>query len=221
MAKKFFVALTLLAVLLTSSLAFAAFEEAVEEDVDLTTVKKLAVAYPSYYKVDDKEPNIDEFTHDLYTVGRVVSQIEIIPYEEIVAAIRRDTGIDILAIKPAEAEKLFKEHVGKYADAYFVTTVANNSSRPWLFYYVYAADGSGIMYTYSVQGKFIGKNAKDYQKAAEGFYQHFDEAAAQNLSKEDKKKFEEKKRYKNKIERKKNTVTYKTGRSKEELVKKK
>lgn len=220
MAKKFFVALTLLTVLFTSSLAMAAFEENLEEDVDLATVKKLAIAYPSYYKVTDTEPNFEEFTQDLYRVGRDVSNLEVIPYAEIASAIRRNTGVDISTLDPLAAEKIFKENVGKYADAYLVATVANNSNRPWLFYYVYAADSS-LMYTYSVQSGALGKTTRDYQKAVEGFYHRFDELATINLSKEDRKKFNEKKRYETGGKEKKKKVTYKTGISKEDLVKKK
>lgn len=220
MVKKFFVAMTLLAVLLTSSLAFAAFEENIEEDVDLSTIKKLAVAYPNYYKVEEKEPSIEELTRDIYNVGKMSSNLNVIAYDEIASAIRRDTGIDIVSIAPEEAEKIYNQHVAKYADAYLIVTVANNSGKPWIFYYVYNAADSALLYTYSVQSKSIGKNTKDYQKAAEGFYQKFDEAATKKLSKEERKKLEEKKRYENKS-RKAKKVTYKTGKSKEDLVKKK
>lgn len=210
----------MLAVLLTSSLAMAAFEENIEEGVDLTTVKRLAVAYPNYYKVEDKEPNFQEFTRDLYNVGKISSNLDIISYDEIVSVVRREMGIDLLSLAPEEAEKIYNQQIAKYADAYLIVTVANNSGKPWIFYYVYNAADSALMYTYSVQSRSIGKNTKDYQKAAEGFYQKFDEAAAKKLSKEERKKLEEKKRYENKS-RKMKKVIYKTGKSKEDLVKKK
>lgn len=218
--KKIFVALTALAVLLTSSLAMAAFEENIEEGVDLTTVKKLAVAYPNYYKVAEKEPSFQEFTRDLYNVGKISSNLDIISYDEIVSVVRREIGVDLLSLAPEEAEKIYNQQIAKYADAYLIVTVANNSGKPWIFYYVYNAADSALMYTYSVQSKSIGKNTKDYQKATEGFYQKFDEAAAKKLSKEERKKLEEKKRYENKS-RKMKKVIYKTGKSKEDLVKKK
>lgn len=221
MTKKFFAALTMLAMLLTSSIALAAFEENVEEDVDLTAIKKLAIAYPSYYKMVEEEPTVEEFTQDLYTAGKTSSKFDIISYDEVAAAIRRDTGIDLLSLDPSDAEKLFSQHVAKYADSYLVATVANNSGRPWIFFYVYNSADATLMYTYSVQSHLIGKNAKDYNKAAEGFYKQFATAAEKSLSKEEKKLMEEKKRYETGGKRKMKKVTYKTGKSKEDLVKKK
>ena len=221
MAKKFFVALMMLASFLVTSTALAAFEENIEEDVDLTTVKTIAIAYPNYYKVSADEPEITEFTQDLYSAGKLTSKLDIISYEEVVAAVRRDTGIDMLSLKPEEAEKLFHQHVAKYADSYLVATVANNSNKPWIFYYVYNAADASLMYTYSVQSKFIGKNAKDYHKAAEGFFKQFAEATAKTLSKEERKQMEERKRYETGGKKKMKKVTYKTGKSKEDLVKKK
>ena len=51
----------------TASIALAAFEEAVEEDADLTAVKKLAIAMPNYYKVADTEPELKDLLKDIYT----------------------------------------------------------------------------------------------------------------------------------------------------------
>ena len=221
MTRKFFAALTLLAVLLTSSLTFAAFEENIEEDADLKAVKKLAVAYPSYYKVAEEEPSISELVQDSYSAGKLVSNFDIISYAEVAAAILRDTGVDLTSLNALEAEKLFIANIGKYADAYVVETVTNGANRPWLFFYVYNAADSKLMYTYSVQSRYINKNAKDYQKAAEDFYKQFAEAADKTLSKEERKKAEEKKRYETGGKKKIKKVTYRTGKSKEDLVKKK
>ena len=94
--KKFFaVQLTALLLLLTSSIASAAFEEKLEDDVDLSKVKKMAIAIPEFYKVSEREPTLEELTKDLGEAGLEASTLEIAPYEEVIAAIRRDTGIDI------------------------------------------------------------------------------------------------------------------------------
>ena len=219
--KKFFAALTMAIMLLTSSIALAAFEDNVEEGADLTTVQKIAVAFPNYYKIDDKEPTIDELTRDIYEAGKENSTREIISYDEIAAAIRRDTGVDIYKLDVPEAEKIFEANVAKYADSYVVATVANNSGQPWIFYYIYNAADQKLIYTYSVQSHLIGKNTKDYRKAAVGFYKQFDTAATENLTKEEKKKVEEKKKELQASKRKIKKVTYKTGKSKADLVKKK
>ena len=219
--KKFFVALMMLAVFLTSSVALAAYEENVQENADLAAVKKIAIAYPSYYKVAETEPEIADLTRDLYNAGRLTSTREVVSYEDVAAAIRRDTGIDIRSLDLPEAEKVFKKYVSRYADAYVVTTFANNSNSPWVFFNVYNAADSELMYTYTMQSRIIGKNAKDYGRCAEQFFRQFDTATAQNLSKEERKALQKKQKELRAKKRKLNQVTYKTGRSKVDLVKKK
>lgn len=219
--KKFLTALIMSVMLLTSSIALAAYEDNVEEGVDLTTVRRIAVAYPNYYKMEEKEPGIDELTREIYEAGKESSTREIISYDEIASAIRRDTGVDIYKLDVVEAEKIFNANVAKYADSYVVATFANNSGRPWIFYYIYNAADQKLMYTYSIQSKLIDKNTKDYRKSAENFYKQFDTTAAESLSKEEKKKVKEKQKELKATKRKIKKVTYKTGRSKADLVKKK
>ena len=219
--KKFFAALMMLAVFVTSSIASAAYEENIEDDVDLGAVKKIAVAYPNYYKIEEAEPEIYDLAKDIYNSGRFTSSREIVSYEDVAAAIRRDTGIDIYSLDIPEAEKVYAQHIKRYADTYVVTTVTNNSKRPWLFFYVYDANDSRLMYTYSIQSNVLDKSAKDYAKAAEDFFKQFDETAKKNMSREERKKLEEKQKeariYKRKVEK----VTYKTGKDKLDMVRKK
>ena len=218
--KKFFAALMMLAIILSSSAALAAYDENVEEGVDLSTIKTMAVGMPQFYKTEAAEPTIDELTKSIYAAGRDSSSHDIISYEEIAGAIRRDTGVDIYSLETAEAEKIFKANIGKYVDTYMIATVANSTSRPWLFFYVYNAADSKLLYAYSVQSSSIGKNAKDYKRAAEGFYKQFDQTSAQNLSKDDKKLAEAKREAKAKKSKLKKE-TSKEGHSKADLVKKK
>ena len=219
--KKFFIALMMLSVFVTASIASAAYEENIEDDVDLNTVKKIAVAYPNYYKVEEAEPEIYDLAKDIYNEGRFTSSREIVSYEDVAAAIRRDTGIDIHSLDVTEAEKVFNQNVGRYADSYVITTVTNNAKRPWLFFYVYNAADGKLMYTYSIQSNVLDKSAKDYSKAAEDFFKQFDETAKKNLSKEERKKLEQKQKeariYKRHVEK----VTYKTGKDKIDMVRKK
>lgn len=220
MTKKFFVALTMLAVFFTSSIALAAYEETIEEDADLTAVKKIAVAFPNYYKMEDKEPTATELAKGIYDAGKNNSSREIVSYEDVAAAIRRDTGIDIYRLDAVEAEKVYLANIARYADSYLIETVANNSGKPWVFFYIYNAADQKLMYAYSIQSHFIGKNAKDYYKAAEDFFKKFDDTAAKKLSKEDKEKYKEQKK-ELQARKKKSKVIYKTGRNKVDLVTKK
>ena len=208
------------AIILTSSIALAAYEENIEEDADLTTIKTVAIAMPNFYRIDEKEPTLEEFTKSIYAVGRDTSAHDIISYEEIAGNIRRDTGVDIYSLDAVEAEKIFNMNIAKSADTYMIATVANNSGKPWLFFYVYNAADSKLLYTYSIQSNSIGKNSKDYNKAAESFYRQFDETSSKNLAKEDRKNMEAKREAKAQ-KRKIKKMTYKTGHSKADLVKKK
>lgn len=220
--KKFFAALATV-LLLTSSVALAAFEENVEDDADLAAVKKIAIAIPEFYKVEEREPTLEELTKDLAEAGKMASTLEIVTYEDVASAIRRDTGIDIHSLEPAEAEKYFKKNVGRYADAYLVLTVANSANKPWLFYYVYNAETTKLMYEYSVQSRTLGHSAKDYFNTSKDFYKHFDEIAPKKLSKEDRKLFEAKQKEvrRERGDRYNYQIGGGNGRHKEELVRKK
>ena len=221
MTKKFFVTVMMLAMLFTSSIAFAAFEEMIEDDADITAIKKIAVAFPNYYKTEDTEPDIYDFAREVYNAGRFTSSREIIAYEDVVSSIRRDTGIDIHSLDVPEAEKVYKQYISKYADSYVIVTVTNSAKRPWLFFYIYNAADNKLMYTYSVQSNVLDKTTKDYGKAAEDFFKQFDTTAKKNLSKEERKALEEKQKaariYKRHVEK----VTYKTGKDKVDMVRKK
>ena len=221
MTKKFFVALMALAVFLTSSIAFAAYEENIEEHADLTAVKKIAVAFPNYYKTEDTEPDIYDLAREVYNAGRFTSSREIVAYEDIASSIRRETGIDIHSLEVPEAEKVYNQYVSRYADSYVILTVTNNSKRPWLFFYVYNATDSKLMYTYSIQSNTLDKTSKDYGLAAQEFFKQFDTTAKKNLSKEERKELEQKQKeariYKRHVEK----TTYKTGKEKVDMVRKK
>ena len=220
--KKFFAAVATV-LLMVSSSAFAAFEENVEDDADLAAVKKMAIAIPEFYKVEEREPTLEELTKDLSEAGKMASTLEIVTYEDIASAIRRDTGVDINSLEPAEAEKYYKKNVGRYADAYLVLTVANSASKPWLFYYVYNAETTKLMYAYSVQSRTLGHSAKDYFNTSKDFFKHFDEIAPKKLDKESRKLFEAKQREvrKERGDRYNYQIGGGNGRHKEELVRKK
>ena len=219
--KKFLAALAMLAVFITSSIALAAYEENIEDDANLGAIKKIAVAFPNYYKIEDAEPDIYDLARDIYNAGRFTSSREIVSYEDVASAIRRDTGVDIHSLDVVEAEKVYNQNIGRYADTYVITTVTNNSKRPWLFFYLYNAADSKLMYTYSIQSNVLDKTAKDYGKAAEDFFKQLDETAKKNLSKEERRLLEEKQKaariYKRHVEK----VTYKTGKDKVDMVRKK
>ncbi|MBQ7454644.1 MAG: hypothetical protein IJS69_06320, partial [Selenomonadaceae bacterium] len=171
--KNFFAALAMLAVMITSSVAMAAFAENIEEGAQLSKIKRLAIAMPNYYKVEDNEPHLHDLLRDIGNVGKMSSTLEIIAYDDIASNIRRDTGIDILSLDVPEAEKVYNKYVSRYADAYLIMTITNNSKVPEIFYYVYDAADQQLMYTYRLQSRLTGKNLRDYGRATAEFFEQF------------------------------------------------
>ena len=219
--KKFFVALMMLTFMFTSSIASAMFEYKVIEGANLTAVKKMAIAMPNFYKVDSAEPEIHDLIKDLYEAGKRSSTLEIVSYEDIAAAIRRDTGIDILSLDVPEAAKVYKKNIGRYVDAYVVETIANSDKFPQLFFYVYNAADSKIMYTYKVSNRLYGKNTDSYNKMANGFFVQFDTATLNTLTGDEHKQLRKKQQEIRDQKRKVDKLNAKTSKNKVDMVKKK
>ena len=161
----------------------AASAETIDNGPELARVKRLAIAYPDYYKTLEKEPEMNDFINMLYEAAKV-SRSYIISYDEMAAKIQQDTGIDIRVLPKMDARKIFKEHVYKYADAYMVATLANNS-RISLFFDIYAVNTNEHIYSVQVQGGKSDetKNVKTYKTMAEECYRNFDKAAQSEAKK--------------------------------------
>ncbi len=196
--KKILSLLTLSIMLLTSAVAFAASEETITEGADIIGIKRLAVAMPMHYKIAPDEPNLEEFIESIYVAGGK-SRCYILSYREMATNIRKSTGIDINALDENKAQKVYKENVGKFADAYLVVTTANNLSITQFFFEVYNAKDHSLMYLLTIQSRSYGKYAEDYEKACEEFYKTFDAAAERSLKEAaEKEKQEQKKNRKKK-----------------------
>ena len=221
MTRKFFVALMALAVLFTASLASAEYKDEIMEGADLTTVKKLAVAMPEFYKIESTEPEIHDWIKDIYDAGKRSSTLEIISYEDVAAAIRRDTGIDITVLERLEAEKVYKKNIARYADAYVVLTVANSEKLPQLFFYIYQTTDSKLMYTYKARSRLYSKSAASYAKMADEFFIRFDAATLHTLDGDEQKKLRKKQQEIRDKKRKAEKLEAKTSKNKVDMVKKK
>ena len=184
--KKIFTALLLLAVMLTSTVAMAAFKEEVTEGADIASIKRLAVAFPMHYKVEEAEPDTEEFIKIIFDASKA-ARCYVISYDEIAANIQRDTGVDIKSLQVEDSRKSYNANISKYADAFVIVTTANNGKKPQFFFEVYDAKSGGLVYLLTTQSSEIRKNSKDYGKACENFYRRFDAAAEKNLKDQQKK----------------------------------
>ena len=99
--KKFFVALLMLAVMLTSTVAMAAYRETITENANIASIKRLAIAFPKYFKSEIAEPTAEEFTQIIFDASRA-ARCYVISYDEIADNIQRDTGVDITSLPVEE-----------------------------------------------------------------------------------------------------------------------
>lgn len=184
--KKFLSTIMALAVLLTSTVALAAYKEEITEGADIAAIKRLAITLPMHYKVEDAEPTLDEFTKIIFDASKV-ARCYVLSYDTIAENIQKDTGVDIKSLTPEEVRKVYNENVAKYADAYVLVTTANNSKTPQFFFEVFDAKSGELVYVLTTQNRLYGKNSKDYGKACEDFFKKFDAAAEKNLKDQQKK----------------------------------
>lgn len=165
------------AILLTSTTAFAAVQEQFVEGIDLSQIKRLAVAYPNHYKVRkvSDEPTIEALIEMLGTASKS-TKFTVVPYADIVDAIKSDKDVDITTLDYRESDKTFKENVGKYADAYVILTTANASDTTTFMFKVMNAQTNDIMYMCNIKSRSFEKNARGYNSACEFFYKMLDDA---------------------------------------------
>jgi hypothetical protein len=181
--KKIFSTLLILAVMLTSTVAMAAFKETIPEDSNISSIKRLAIALPMHYRMETSEPTLAEFTQLIFDASKM-ARCYVISYDEIAENIQRDTGVDIKALTDTEkSRKIYNENISKYADAFVVVTTVNSSKKVTFFFEVYDSNSGNLAYYLISKSGSIGKNSKDYGKACEDFYKKFDAAVVKSLNK--------------------------------------
>lgn len=172
------------AIILTSTTAFAAVQEQLIDGVDLTTIKRLAVAYPNHYKFDvvSDEPTIEALTEMLGTANKSTKFV-VIPYNDIVEAIKRDKDVDITKLNYRESKKVFEDNIANYADSYLTLTTANNDDPTTFLFKIQNVQTGDIMYLLTISSRSFGKNARGYNSACELFYKTFEMAMGKQAKK--------------------------------------
>ena len=178
--KNFFLTtLIALTFILTSTTAFAAVHEQLIEGVDLTKINRLAVAHPNHFKIStvSDEPTIEALIEMLGTTNKS-ARFTVIPYNDIVEVIKKDTNVDITTLDYRESKKTFENNIANYADAYVVLTTANNSDPTTFLFKIQNAQTGEVMYLLQLNSRSFGKNARGYTSACEMFYKTLDIAMA-------------------------------------------
>ncbi len=184
MKKRLIQFLTLVMVLAFSTACFAGQKETIEEGADLRNIKKLTICLPYYTKMLEGEPTYEEFLKGLAEASKKVKNYEVISYNDLAREIKADTAIDIRRLPIPESKKVYKEYVGKYADAYMFVTLANNS-RVNMFVSVHDAKTHEMLYDFQVEGgkEASSKTLKYYQDLAAKFYEAFGAAIQTQIKK--------------------------------------
>lgn len=172
--------------LISSSAMAAAFQETVPKDSEISSVKRLAVAFPRHYKTMDTEPTEEELASIIFNASRV-ARCYVISYDEIAANIKNELHIKLDELNDAEARKIFEQNVGKYADAFVTVTTATNSKKVQFFFDVQKVDSGNLVYSLTSQSGDWSRDLKGYTKACEDFYKKFDAAAEKKIKEEEKK----------------------------------
>ena len=175
-------------VVLSTQVAFAnADQETIQEGADITAVKRLAIAAPLYQPVEKDAPDKAALLQIEYDASKV-SRMYVLSYDEIAQNIKSAANTDLKSLDRRQAAKTYKENASKYADAYVVLTVANNS-RTTFFFDVYKAGTNELLYTYEIRANRSEKaNVETFTNLCPQFYKHFDRAATEQLKNNNKKK---------------------------------
>ena len=167
----------LMMMVLSTQVAFANIDKAtVVEGSDLNAVHRMAAAVPLYTQVKGA-PTLNEVSQTLYAASAVARNVVVLSYDMVAQNIMNDTHVNIKTLDRRQSVKVFKDNVAKYADAYVVTTVANNS-RTIFFFDVYKAGTNELMYTYEIAENGGDKDdVGTYLTMTQQFYKNFDRSA--------------------------------------------
>jgi len=176
---------------LSAQLAFAAEgeRETIQTGADLVPIHRLAIGKPLYMPPNDKAPTNDQLTEIVFDASKKARSY-VMSYDAVAESIRAESSVDIKSLDRVKAAKACRENVGKYADAYVIVTVANNSTTIF-FFEVFKAGTNELLYTYEVAAGKTGRSGVDtkdtYMDLSEKFYQHFEDAAQKQAKEADKK----------------------------------
>lgn len=170
-------------------------EDRVYDQDGMLKIKTLAIAAPIYNgPKTEGEPEVEDLPEILMegTLADKKGVLNYISYRDVCQNIKVAKYIDILRLDRKKAFAEYKEAIGKYADAYVVVTVSNGTSandgtRLNIFFDVYDANTSKVIYAYrKLAPKSATRDTLLYTEIAKDFYTDF--IKAQDKVEEDKEK---------------------------------
>lgn len=170
-------------------------EDRVYDQDGMLTIKTLAIAAPIYNgPKTEGEPEVEDLPEILMeaTLADKKGVLNYISYRDVCQNIKVAKHVDILRLDRKKAFGEYKEAISKYADAYVVVTVSNGTTtndgtRLNVFFDVYDADTSKVIYAYrKLAPKSATRDTLLYTEIAKDFYTDF--IKAQERVEEEKEK---------------------------------
>lgn len=159
-------------------------------------METLALGAPLYTEKEGT-PTREEYVRIMNEAGPKILKCGFVTYDTVAQGIVHTTGKDIYALERIPAAKIFRDHVGEYADAYVVSTVTK-SRRTVFFFDVYRAGTKDLIYAYEIiLDPDETDDLKTYEQMVGKFYKNFnwsvaDQKKAQKKEREAQEKAEKK-----------------------------
>ena len=108
------------------------------------------------------------------------------PYADVANGIKADTGKDIDKLDRHVAAKLFRDNVKRYADAYVLLTVANNT-RTVFYFDVYRSGTNELLYSNRmITTTDESDTIKDYTGMVQDFYNGLETSQKMQIKEQEK-----------------------------------
>ena len=155
------------------------------EGANIASIEKIAVARPLYVPLKDF-PSLDELTLAESNGAAKNKVIQVVPYADVANGIKVDTGKDIDKLDCHVAAKLFRDNVKRYADAYVLLTVANNT-RTVFYFDVYRSGTNELLYSNRmITTTDESDTIKDYTGMVQDFYNGLETSQKMQIKEQEK-----------------------------------
>lgn len=144
----------------------------VDENFNLSSIRRLLISEPNYSPAKDGATT-DEVMGMFYQEG-TLSNLYVLQKTDIEKNILRDSSINLATLAPDKAKETFDAQVPKYTDGYLVATVIHNS-RVVIFFDVYSAATKEMVFSYqTIAGSKDDDNIATYKRLTKNFYKEFE-----------------------------------------------
>ncbi len=160
-----------------------------DDTFDFSSIHSIAIAPPNYVPRKNSKVTpalLEKMFFQEGEYSRLAKKVKFVSYSEVAADIKNQTGVDLSTMDARKARECYRQNVGKYADAYLVVTIANDS-RVVAFYDLYSAKTGAYLYSCEIiGGDFRDDNVSVLSKFTQKFYGNLQEFLSQASQKNKK-----------------------------------